>query len=271
MWSAFRPPPPPLEVPPPSSRSTRSLRAHCAMPPVVKTLLESLLTALDCTKRTPEANAANRQAREAQQPIMPKGPGSADPAHCAAAASSATITSPHGSWAGQDLRVSIPTPEQMRARPRNACGRPRSERKTSVYGQAERSRSPPKPYRVLSRTEAGGPPLLAAGGDGTDMPPLPMPGCMPSPDGGVPGGTGSEPMPGNLPGGDVRLDDKGGGATAANGGRGLPPLRGRRSGSSPEASESVSMETPHDACVSTGAYSKSAYDQAFWSVAASHS
>ena len=251
----------------PSSRSTRSLRAHCAMPPVVKTLFESLLTALDCTKRAPEANAANRQAREAQRPIMPKGPGSADPAHCAAAASSATITSPHGSWAGQDLRVSIPTPEQMRARPRNACGRPRSERKTSVYGQAERARSPPKTYRVLSRTEAGGPPRLAAGGDGTDMPPLPMPGCMPSPDSGVPGGTGSAPLPGNLPGG----DNKGGGATAANGGRVLPPLPGKRTGSSPEASESVSMETPHDACVSAGAYSKSAYDQAFWSVAASHS
>ena len=99
------------------------------------------------------------------------------------------------------------------------------------------------------------------------MPPLPMPGCMPSPDGGVPGGTGSAPLPGNLPGG----DDKGGGATAANGGRVLPPLPGKRTGSAPEASESVSMETPHDACVSTGAYSKSAYDQAFWSVAASHS
>ena len=241
----------------------RSLRAQ--MPPVVKTLLETLLTSLDCTKRTPEANAADRQARGAQQPIMPKGPGSADPTHCAAAASSATITSPHGSSAGQDLRVSIPTPEQMRARPRNACGRPRSERKTSVYGQAERSRSPPKPYRVLSRTEAGGPPLLAAGRDGMDMPPMPMPGCLPSPDGGVPGGTG------NLHGGDVCLDDNGGGATAAYGGRGLPPLPGRRSGPSPEASEPGSMQTPHGACVRTGAYSKSAYDQAFWSVAASHS
>ena len=66
-------------------------------------------------------------------------------------------------------------------------------------------------------------------------------------------------------------DDNGGGATAAYGGRGLPPLPGRRSGPSPEASEPGSMQTPHGACVRTGAYSKSAYDQAFWSVAASHS
>ena len=201
---------------------------------------------------------------------MPKGAGSADPMHCSAVPSS-TIASPRGSGAGQDLRVSIPTPEEMRARPRNACGRPRPERKTSVYGRAERASSPPKPYRVLSRTEAGGPPLHAARAEGMGLPPMPMPGGMPSADGAMPmpGGNGCIPMPGGMPvvpGGDLP-DDDGGCTSAANGRPGPPPLPGRRCGSFSEESESLSVETPH-ATDGTGAYSKSAYDQAFWSAAA---
>ena len=244
--------------------------AQARMPPIVKTLLETLLTALDCTKRNPEASFANGRASEAQQPIMPKGAGSADPNHCSAVGS-ATIASPRGSGAGADLRVSIPTPEEMRARPRNACGRPRSERKTSVYGRAERASSPPKPYRVLSRTEAGGPPLHAARAEGMGLPPMPMPGGMPSADGAMPmpGGTGCIPMPGGMPGvpgGDLP-DDDGGCTPVANGRPGPPPLPGRRCGSFSEESESLSVETPH-ATDGTGAYSKSAYDQAFWSAAA---
>jgi len=236
------------------------------MPPIVKTLLETLLTALDCTKRNPEASFASSQASEAQQPIMPKGVGSADPKHCGP---SVTIASPGGSRAGEDLRVSIPTPEEMRARPRNACGRPRSDRKTSVYvyGRAERASSPPKPYRVLSRTDRGGAPLHAARAEGMDLPPMPMPGGMPSPGGAMPGGIGRIPMPGGMPVPKGDLPDDDGGAPAANGRPGPPPLPGRRCGSFSEESESVSMETPH-ACDGTGPYSKSAYDQAFWSAAA---
>ena len=242
------------------------------MPPIVKSLLETLLTALDCTKRNPEARFANGRASEAQQPIMPKGGGSADPKHCSAVPSS-MVASPRSSGSGADLRVSIPTPEEMRARPRNACGRPRSERKTSissVCGKAE-SLTPPKTYRVLARTEAGGPPLHAARAEGMGLPPMPMPGGMPSADGAMPmpGGTGCIPMPGGMPGvpgGDLP-DDDGGCTPAANGRPGPPPLPGRRCGSFSEESESLSVETPH-ATDGTGAYSKSAYDQAFWSAAA---
>ena len=245
------------------------------MPPIVKSLLETLLTALDCTKRNPEARFANGRASEAQQPIMPKGGGSADPKHCSAVPSS-MVASPRSSESGADLRVSIPTPEEMRARPRNACGRPRSERKTSissVCGKAE-SLTPPKTYRVLARTEAGGPPLHAARAEGMGLPPMPMPGGMPmsDEDGAMPGGVGSIPMPGGMPstaGGDLPDDDGGGGALAANGRLLPPPLPDRRCGSFSEESGGLfSVEAPHASSLGTGDYSKSAYDQAFWYAAA---
>ena len=252
----------------------RSVLTTARMPPIVKSLLETLLTALDCTKRNPEARFANGRASEAQQPIMPKGGGSADPKHCSAVPS-AMVASPRSSGSGADLRVSIPTPEEMRARPRNACGRPRSERKTSissVCGKAE-SLTPPKTYRVLARTEAGGPPLNAARAEGMGLPPMPMPGGMPLPDGNgaMPGGVGSIPMPGGMPstpGGDLPDDDCGGDALAANGRLLPPPLPDRRCGSFSEESESFSVEAAHASDLGTGGFSKSAYDQAFWFAAA---